>query len=207
MRRTMAPVLELHAKEGAHDCMARLGAVDAEAAWRVQLPEVADAIEQMSLNFAESTNATTSRAIGDAMAELREQLREGILEGPNTLADLTKRVSAVFDQADQVRARRIAETESSRAVHAGQKIAAQQSGMVSGFRPLVSADACPLCQSIAAEHSAGVAFGTAMHDDGQGGPYSAAEFPPFHPHCTCTVTEVLKPLDEQAPGIGWAQEA
>ena len=183
--------------------MARLGATDEAAAWNVQLPQVREAVERQSFRFAGSTNTRTTLALDDAIARLRQELAQGMIEGPNTIAELTKRVNAVFDGLERSHARLIAQTESARAVHAGQKIAAEQSGMVAGFQWLLSAAACPQCAAVAAEHPDGVGLGGAFADDGMGGPYSVTEYPPLHPRCMCTVTEVLKPLDEVLAGVGW----
>jgi len=200
------PVLMIHAEEGSKDAMARLGATDEAAAWNVQLPQVEDAIKGHSFAFAESTNATTSDQLNVAITKLKNELAEGILDGDNTLAELTKRVNAVFTSATKYRAKRIAATEASRAVHTGQLIAAEQSGMVAGFRWLASADACPLCLEVAASHPDGVPLGQPFHDTGGDGPYDVTPYPPLHPWCACTVTEILKPLDEVIAGVGYEQE-
>jgi hypothetical protein len=188
-----APVMQLYAEDGAHKVNVRLGATDEEAAWRVQLPQVREAVQKAAMQFAESTNATTSLQLDQAIVKLREDLAAGILEGPNTLRDLTKRVEAIFTGLEGDRARMIALTESSRAVHQGQLIAAEQSGMVQGMKWLAHPGACDACQEMAAEERD---LGESFADDGAGGPYSVVDMPPLHPNCLCTVTEVLKPLGE-----------
>ena len=199
------PVLMIEAEKGARDVDIRLGATDVEAVWRVQLPEVEEAVREWTFKFAESTNATTSERINVAITRLRNELTAGILDGDNTLAELTKRVHSVFTGASKYRAKVIAATEASRAVHAGQAIAARQSGMVAGFIWLASSDACPMCLSVAAEHPDGVALGEPFADDGGTTDYSLTMYPPLHPWCACTVTEKLKPLGEVAAGEGWGQ--
>jgi len=113
--------------------------------------------------------------------------------GPeNTLSSLTKRVNAVFNNASSYRAERIARTEASRALHLGQRMEAQDSGVVKGYRWLLSADVCPICVDIAAnmpEIPLDGKFGTVGT-----GVYSDVWAPPAHPNCMCTITEIL--IDE-----------
>lgn len=192
-RKSCAPVLEIYAENGARAANARLAATDEEAAWRVQLPQVREAVDQAAMQFAESTNATTSMQIDDAIAKLKADLTEGILSEENTVRELTKRVQAIFTGLERDRARLIAQTEASRAVHQGQLIAAEQSGMVVGFRWLAHPGACDACAELDGQS---VDLGDAFADDGRGTAYSVVTAPPLHPNCLCSVTEDLKPLGE-----------
>ena len=86
-------------------------------------------------------------------------------------------------------------TETSRAVHAAQEQAAIQSGVVTGWTWLLSADACPLCNTIARRAPA-VRLGHAFAVIGSSAAYSQVRHPPAHPYCNCTLQEVLD-TDEQ----------
>ena len=127
-----------------------------------------------------------------ALGKLRDDLAAGIIDQEYTLQSLTKSVSGVFDQAEAYRAERIARTETSRGIHEGQRAEAKVSGIVRGFRPMVAADACPICQQILADYpeiSLDGDFGTRGTGD-----YAVLNSPPFHPNCVCTLEEVL--IDE-----------
>jgi predicted O-linked N-acetylglucosamine transferase (SPINDLY family) len=160
--------------------------------WDVSVPEVRDAIKEQTIEFCRTTQRTTTFQINKAIEEVKEQLRLGILSGRNTPAELTRRVNGVFKHAEKYRAQRIALTESSRAVHRGQMLAAQKSGRVKGFRWLLSPDACEICQDIHSDQEE-VTLGSNFAVRGSG-PYSDIKHPPAHPNCMCTVTEVLYDL-------------
>jgi len=201
-RRAAAPVVQIYAEEGAHEANLRLGATDEDAAWRVQLPQVEESAQQLALKFSASTNAATSRALDSALSALRTSIAEGLLSAENTIPELTKRVQGIFDGAEKERARTIARTESSRALHRGQIIAAKQSGMVAGKEWLAGGDACPVCLAL---NGRKVGLDDAFDDDGLGGDYSVTTEPPLHPNCNCTLIDVLKPLDEVLYGEGWGE--
>jgi len=82
-------------------------------------------------------------------------------------------------------------------VHAAQNEAALQSGVVTGFRWLASADACDICLAIVSRCPA-VRLGTDFAVIGKNPTYSHVHYPPAHPHCNCTMTEVLD-TDPQPP--------
>jgi HK97 family phage portal protein len=189
MARRAAPLVEVEVNNGGRDVLARLGVSPEESIWNVQLPEVQAAINEHAYRFCEATNETTAKEINVAVDELRRELAEGMVEAENTVRELTRRVSAVFENAEKFRARRIAVTEASRGVHTGQYMAAKDSNLVVGFKWLCSADACALCQSVAAEHPDGIPLdGEFAHDEYTG----AVRYPPLHPNCQCTITELLR---------------
>lgn len=158
--------------------------------WSVQNPRIDEAIDGAALAFSESTNETTGLALDDALGRLREAIREGNT-GPTQGYDvLTKAVNAIFDTASQSRARTIAVTESARAVHAAQELLAIQSGVVTGWKWLLSTDACPMCQTIA-RRAPVVRLGQPFAVIGDDPNYSTIKFPPAHPRCQCSLVEVL----------------
>lgn len=138
-------------------------------------PRVLEAIRQAVYQFCDATNQTATRELGQAIQDLRRELSTGLERG-EALSQLTARVQEIFD--DPMRAFRIATTEASRAVHAGQLIAAEESGVVQGKRWLASSDACPLCLPLDGVEvpldQPFVIAGT--------GPYAVIQHPPRHPH-------------------------
>lgn len=186
LRDTAEPYYQLYFDRAANETVSRISSLTGHR-FNVPPPKVREAINRMNFKFAESTNETTSLEINDAIAKLREELAAGIVEGTNTLDELADRVHGIFDKASDSRARIIAHTESSRAVHHGQRISAKESGVVKGFKWLLSSDACEVCHAIANEHSAGVgleeSFGSTDYGDIQGGD--------AHPGCRCTITEII----------------
>jgi len=184
--RRMRPHVELYVDAAGKRTMSRLGITDDESLWDVGLPEVKDAIDAQTLHFCQDTQDTLSADLDSAIAQLRVELTEGIIEDVNTLSVLTARVNGVFDGAEKWRARRIATTEASRAVHDGQVLAAAKSGMVIGFKFLLSPDACPICLTAESEHGE-TPIETAL---AQVGVYDR-NLPPIHPFCRCSFTEIL----------------
>ena len=185
----MSPFWSVAMREGVVQAKERLGDVPI---LNMQLPEVRAAINARTMEFCAATNATTSMQLDLALGKLRADLAAGIIDQEYTLQSLTKSVSGVFDQAEAYRAERIARTEMSRGLHEGQRAEAKASGIVRGFRPMVSSDACPICQQILADYpeiSLDGDFGTRGT-----GAYSVLDAPPFHPNCVCTLEEVL--IDE-----------
>jgi HK97 family phage portal protein len=192
MRSRVAPLIEMLYDRYGREALTRVGATDMVDLWDVSVPEVRDAIKEQTIEFCRTTQRTTTFQINKAIEEVKEQLRLGILSGRNTPAELTRRVNGVFKHAEKYRAQRIALTESSRAVHRGQMLAAQKSGRVKGFRWLLSPDACEICQDIHSDQEE-VTLGSNFAVRGSG-PYSDIKHPPAHPNCMCTVTEVLYDL-------------
>jgi hypothetical protein len=184
----VVPLLTLTWEQAAAKFAPRVGLDPDE--WSVVNPHTEQAIWDAALAFAESTNATTSDELHDALERTRAALVEGVVEHGEALPALTKRVNAIFEGAETWRARRIAWTETSRAVHAAQVEAARRSGVVTGWRWLASADACSLCLAIAARAPA-VRLGDSFAVIGDNPTYAEIEHPPAHPHCNCTLVEIL----------------
>ena len=115
------------------------------------------------------------------MTALRLNLAEGLERG-EALLKLTGRVQAIFD--DPLRAFRIAATETSRAMHLGDFVAAQESDVVTGKFWIASSDACPRC--LAAARLGVIPLNRPYFVDPKGGPYAVVLHPPRHPHCLCS---------------------
>jgi hypothetical protein len=171
-------------------------------------PRVAEAILRLALNFCEATNRTSALRLDVATRRLREELQAGMEEG-EALDKLAGRVAQIF--LDPMRAYRIARTETSRAIHSGQWLAAKQSNVVKGKRWLASPEACKeLCRPLD-----GKVVGLDEDfefDAGAHAAYQAIPFPPRHPHCGCSITMVLMaqylPRFVQVPRIrAWLRRA
>jgi hypothetical protein len=191
------PLLSTYWDRSGQSFYAKLG-LDPNA-WRVTNPHIALKIQHATLSFCASTNATTSKALAKALADTRSALHAGVVTRGESVPTLTKKVNAIFDAAETWRARRIAQTEASRAVHAGQEQAGRESGLVTGWEWLLSGDACPLCQTIA-RRAKYVQLGQPFAVIGENRSYASVQFPPGHPHCNCTMVEVLS----GGPQPSWA---
>lgn len=197
----MTPLVETLWDDAGRKLMGRVG-LDPDR-WEVTNPHTQGMIRQTALAFSASTNRTTRLALDQALERTREALTAGLVTRGESVAKLTKRVNEVFDSAEKWRARRIAQTEASRAVHAAQEEAARQSGIVAGFEWLLSSDACPLCHAVA-RLARRVRLGQAFAVIGDHPDYSQVRFPPLHPHCNCTTVEVLK---SEESSVEWSQTA
>ncbi len=193
MSQVMTPLLEAIWDESGQEFMGRVGLDPDE--WSVTNLNLRKAIEDAAFAFSASTNETTKQSIQDAVTSLRTALAEGIIDRGESLDQLTKRVKEIFSDAATWRARRIAASEASRAVHAAQEKAAYQSGVVTGWKWLLSSDACSLCQAVASS-APFVKLGQPFAVVGDNPIYSTVRYPPLHPSCQCTVVEVLD-TDEQ----------
>jgi hypothetical protein len=159
--------------------------------WDVTRPELAAAIRQQAFDFCQTTLDTTQQATTDAYEATRRALVAGVLDTGDSVADLTKRLQTIFTGAETWKARQIAATEASRAVHAAQVMQAQTiPGVVQGWRWLLSSDACPICQTISAEVGA-VRLGGVFARIGNNPTYAAIQHPPAHPGCQCSLEAVL----------------
>ena len=193
----VVPTIRSYAQESAQRLWRRLFPASPEAPAAplidTRLPavhdHVNDAVDRLTLSFCEETNATTSLQLSEALHQTREAIREGVVDSALSMDDLTKRVNQIFDQAEEWRAKRIAVTESSRAVHMGQMLAAQESGRVKALKWLASDDACPLCQELAdkGEVPLGTPFVTGTSDNPV---YADVYHPPRHPNCQCSLLEI-----------------
>ena len=196
------PLLELLWDRSGRQTNARIG-LDPDR-WEVVNPHTRAMIEQSSLAFCQETNRTTSLLLDRALRRTREELIAGVVKKGESIPQLTKRVNSIFDSASKSRARAIAQSEASRAVHAAQHEAARQSDIVAGFEWLLSSDACPLCHMIAAK-ARFVRLEQPFAIIGDNPHYAAIKYPPGHPHCNCTIIEVLKSSISGEPEPEWAE--
>jgi hypothetical protein len=188
MSERMVPLIGAIWDDAGQSFNARLG-LDPDS-FSVTNPNTKEAVEKATLEFCESTNATTHLELTEALQKTREAIAEGLIVRGDSVADLTKRVNEIFSGAETWRARRIAATEASRAVHAAQEMSAIDSEVVTGWKWLLSADACPLCQTVARRVPA-VRLGRPFAIIGDNPAYANISHPPLHPGCQCSLQEVL----------------
>lgn len=179
-----SPYLHMAAKQTADsrtDLLTRVGAEEGD--FSVVPQNIAEASKNISMKFAESTNATTSKRLNDALEETRSQLAEGILQGEPAQI-LKGRVKSIFEEMDDTKAEQIARTEISRATHEAQRITAKASGIVKGFQLLASSECCDECNEI---------NGKLIHLDGKFNSEDDYDDSclPIHPNCRCTMLEQI----------------
>jgi len=146
--------------------------------WNLFRPEVRVAAENAALRLAGTIVEDTRRMI-------RDELATGLQAG-EPVAAIAERIR--LQGFSPRRANVIAQTESSRAMHAGEGVAARELG-VTQWTWLASADACELCLSIDGKTvSIGENFYT--HTTGNAA-YRNVTHPPAHPNCMCSTLEVL----------------
>ncbi len=146
--------------------------------WTLFRPEVRVEAERLALRLAGTIVEDTRRMI-------REELSAGLQAG-EPVAAIAERVR--LQAFSPRRAATIAQTESSRAVHAGQGIAAKELG-VTDWTWLASSDACDLCLSLDGNT---VKIGEPFYVHPKGNPaYRVVYHAPAHPHCYCTNAEEM----------------
>jgi hypothetical protein len=188
------PIIQIIAKDQGHRLLRGVGA--AQPAFDVFDRNIPKAAAELSLKFAESTNATTSMELDQALTQLRQEVSDGLIEG-DTRVELRKRVEQVFDKAEKSRAAVIARTEASRASHQAELMSAKDSGVIESKVWLLSGDACPICEEIAAQNPSGVALDKTFAE--LGGEYGSIDGPPAHPNCQCSLTYEIHE-ESLAPG-------
>jgi HK97 family phage portal protein len=176
-------------------------AVEIETAFNVVNPELAKVIGNQAMILSEATLAKTVKDLDKTLATIREELLAAQVTGPNTVAALTEGVQKVFGEAKDFRARRIAVTESSRAVHSAEIISGEASGVVQGWALEPSADACELCQQYN-EDNKPTGKSLYPYTDNKSAldqmdSYDNRSLAPIHPNCRCTNIPVF--VDEVAP--------
>jgi hypothetical protein len=204
MAQDVTPVLTTYWDQSGKATRAHLG-LDPEE-WRVTNPHLKAKIRSAAYDFCHATNTTTSRSLDSALKRLHATMVIGQATRGETLHQLTRRVNDIFDLAERWRARRIAATEASRAVHAAQMQAADESGVVQGYELLLSSDACPLCRKIATECKA-VKTGQPFAVIGENVHYREVRHPPLHPQCQCAMIEILSPWygGPVPDGVEWGE--
>lgn len=150
--------------------------------FNVTNPKLKETIEKQVLQFAKSTNETTTLALNDALEKLRDEISNGLVERGDDIRELSNRVSSIFDQAEDYRCERIARTEANKAHNEAAKAAAMDSGVCNALEWLTSSDPCPLCED----------------KNGERIEFDGGELPPLHPNCECTTINIIDINDHEA---------
>jgi HK97 family phage portal protein len=168
-------------------------------AFDVVNPMLEARIKAQTIKLSAETEAVTTKKLSTVTETIRKELIANQVRGPASIRALEEGIAKVFDEADRYRARRIAVTESSRALADADIISGEASGVVTGFRPLVSSDACDICQVYDGDTPTGQALWgwTSLEDaKAQVDTYDNRSLPPFHPNCRCSLEPILD-IDEQ----------
>ena len=162
-----------------------VGGEDMLTAFDVVNPHLERRVKEQVVKLSDSTMQTLGRELNDVQTSIREVLIKEGIRGPNTLKAMQEGVRHVFDGMEKWKARQIAITESSRAVNDANIIAASESNVSVGLVPVVSPDACELCQVY---NEDGTPTGeplypyTSTQDAvAQIGEYENRTLPPYHP--------------------------
>jgi len=120
----------------------------------------------------------------NAKRRIRIAIERGVTRGQSVHQIATELRQEWMDPA---KARVIAQTETSRAMHAGQGDGYRSDG-IDEWELLVSSDACELCKSLAGKK---VPVGEPLYVAPTGNPaYRVVRHPPIHPNCYCTMIGV-----------------
>lgn len=155
----------------------------ASTAFDVFQPEVTEFIRRWVYDFCAATNETATLELAQALSDLQAAFATGLAQG-EAQKKLTDKVQELFD--DPFRAHRIAATESSRAMHGGGRMAAEEAG-VTTHEWLASSDACPKCLALA--RMGPIPLSQPYATDASSNPrYAVIWHPGLHPFCFCTET-------------------
>ena len=197
MAAAMTPLISGYWDEAGKTTRARLG-LDPDV-WEVHDPHLHKMIAGQSFSFCQETNQTTDKELGEALDDLRREFEAGLVEHGDTIPELRKRVQGVFGRLSDDRAKMIAKSESSRAVHRASLQSAKESEVVQAKKWLAAKNSCDRCVGLEAKSAANPEPLDAEFDhEGSHPEYSSNKEPPAHPHCRCTVVFVLIPAYAKA---------
>lgn len=163
---------------------------------------ILEALDSAVFDFCRSTLETIRGEVATFRDRLRDELGHSLERG-ETLKQITQGVQSIF--RDPSRAFTIATTETQRAVHGGQLLVAEESGIVKSKRWLASSDACDDC--LALVQLGEVPLDKPFWVNPRGGSYAVCMAPPLHPRCMCSLLEVvdheaLEPRRQAPYGMG-----
>lgn len=179
MKRSLVPVLRVYLGEGADGVLGAVGGSPEIQRHAVQ--EIDKAVNGLVLALAESTLATTNQSVESAVSATREAIRAGLDKG-EAAEQLSVRLGEIFTDLTERRCLLIAETESSRAKHAGELIAIESAGVKAKKQALPDNMACDICRRFQAK---GFIPLDQPYEKGSG-PYGTIQHPPFHVQCRCS---------------------
>jgi len=146
--------------------------------WGLLRAEVVPQVRRLAIALANDITESSRRRI-------RAAIERGVTRGQSVHQIATELRQEWMDPA---KARVVAQTETSRAMHAGQGDGYKADG-VAQWELLVSSDACDLCKSLAGKV---VNVGEPLYVAPTGNPaYRVVRHAPIHPHCYCTMIGVV----------------
>jgi len=165
------------------------------SAYDVVNPLTESRIKQQYMRIVETTTGTTETMVEARLRKVRKALAEAGVYGENTIPALQQAILDEFEDMAPWRARRIAVTESSEAVHAAEVISAEGAG-IAGWVPVISEDACEKCQVYdSSDNPTGVPRVPFVSQEDAVRLIDAhgynQDMPPFHPGCRCTKRAVV----------------
>ena len=159
-----------------------------DAEMDINRDEVRDLIRDNGRMLAKGVTETTNKFI-------REQVITSLGKG-ESIPELKNRIIGVFDSASNMRAQRIARTETLRYNTSASEQAFKDSGIVEGKMWVTDPDPCPYCATLAGKTAPlGQNFinkGDVIID--RAFDYDDLPSPPLHPNCQCDLIPVFKPV-------------
>ena len=183
------PVIEAWIDEAGRSMLVSLDQQDADQ-WLVRNPEILRAAREATLDLCIDTVNTFTGKVLATLEGMRLDIAASIESG-ETAGELTNRISRWLEEDSRWRARRIAITESARAYNLGTVRAAESLDFITGWKLLVSDDACPLCHMINRLCPV-IPKGGSFGENGRNKTYKDLKFPPLHPGCRCSILEVFE---------------
>ncbi len=159
-----------------------------ESEMNIDREEVKEVIREKGRTFAKGVTQTTNRFI-------QTQVIDSLAKG-ESIPELKKRIIGVFDSANEVRAQRIARTETLRYNTSASEQAFKDSGIVEGKMWITDPEPCQYCATLSGKTaSLGSNFvnkGDVVLD--RAFDYDDLPSPPLHPNCQCDVIPIFKPV-------------
>ena len=165
----------------------------------IDQPEAIEFLQTEYIKIAENINNITADGLSTA-------IQDGISTG-ESIPQLTARVRGLLTGADaDVRAARIARTESARATINGKRLAWKQSGVVEKVQGSAPDDACPWCQEIDGKtisindvffekNAAPLEVTAGDRNIRLKFDFADVPGPPLHPNCRCDLVAVIEVPD------------
>lgn len=182
MRHELTPIIRVMFDNASEDFRMSFGG-DTELPL-LPIPKLKAATDKLVLDLADSTLATTSQQVEEALENTRQAIHDGLDQGEAN-NQLTARVKDIFEELSTQRAYLIAETESSRVKHASELATAQESGLDMLKEWLPDSMACPICLGFAQRGA--IPLDEPFGKIGEGS-YSVIMHCPGHVSCRCSLT-------------------
>lgn len=190
----LEPVLDLIWDEASGAFGATVGLDPAD--WSHDNPEAEAWIQQQIADIMGTVPATVAEAVQAATDKVKDEVAAGTITEAEAPAELEKEYEVIFEELADWKARAIAVTEASRTYHEVQLLMGRDSGVVTGWRWMANADACPICIEIEQDCPV-VKEGEAFAILGDDPVYSTIICPPAHVNCLCSLEPVL--IDDIQP--------